>query len=65
MDDSTTIETQLDKYKMWKSLSLALATAALVAFHTPMAALAFFGVIVAVFIANVFASTSNSGQREV
>ncbi|UEM22510.1 hypothetical protein JL100_007115 [Skermanella mucosa] len=50
---------------MWKLLSLALATAALVVFHTPMAALALFGLIAAVFIATVFASTSSSGEREV
>ncbi|UEM05174.1 hypothetical protein JL101_006985 [Skermanella rosea] len=50
---------------MWKLLALSLATVALVVFHTPIAALAFFGVIVAVFIAAVFASTPNSGQREV
>lgn len=50
---------------MWKILTLVLATAALVVFHTPLMALAFFGIVVGLFVATVFASTSSSGGREL
>lgn len=50
---------------MWKFLVLGLATLALVVFHTPFVALAFFAVVVGLFVATVFASTPASGQREL
>ncbi|WP_157619200.1 hypothetical protein [Skermanella stibiiresistens] len=46
-------------------MALSLATVALLVFHTPVAALAFFGVVVVVFITTVFASTPANGGREV
>jgi uncharacterized membrane-anchored protein YitT (DUF2179 family) len=50
---------------MWKIPTLVLATAALVVFHTPLAALAFFGVVVGLSVTTVFASTPSSGGREL
>ncbi len=50
---------------MWKLLVLGLATIALVVFHTPFVALAFFAVVIGLFVATVFASTPASGQREL
>jgi hypothetical protein len=55
----------MDKYTMWKLLALALATIALLVFHTPVAALAFFTVVVTLFVTAVFASTPSSGQRQL
>jgi len=50
---------------MWKLVELVLATVALVVSHTPIAALAFFTVIVALFVTTVFASTPRSRQRDL
>jgi hypothetical protein len=55
----------LDEDIVWKLLALAIAPLALMVFHTPIAALAFFAVIVGLFVTTVFASTPRSGQREL
>ena len=39
---------------MWKLLTLVIATLALMVFHTPIAALAFFAVVVGLFVTTVF-----------
>jgi hypothetical protein len=54
----------MDKGFMWRLLALAIAMLALMVLHTPIAALAFFAVIVGLFVTTVFASTPRSGQRE-
>jgi hypothetical protein len=50
---------------MWKLIALVLVTVALVVFHTPIEALAFFTVIVALLVTTVFASTPRSGQQDL